>query len=203
MAYNAFKKLNVTESKQVIAALNDNSALSDFNPAQSVVMAQNLVFYPEYKLLHLADKTVFPEKNLYAVYKSPQAFKILDYTNTPIYEVNESCPIHLDSGTVTDYVRFFFEFVRGTQGRFIITETLDDIAWQDEPPLNARKAISKLLMPVTVIGNEGKSFKLKATYIFLDGLVQSDLYVDAQGRITMDNDEILIEDMPVIHEDFE
>ena len=203
MSYNIFKKLTGKESETVIKAINDNTALSDFNPKTAIVMGQTLPFYPEYKLLDLSDKTVMPEKQLFALYKSPSEFKILTYGNEPIYALNKECPIYLDTGTVIDYVRFFFNYVRGAQGRFIIAENLEDINWQDEPPLNARKAIAKLLTPLTVTTHKKKIFTVKATYLFLDCLVQSDIIVDQNGLISIENEEILIEDMPVIHEDFD
>lgn len=203
MSHKVFKKLNVKESASVIKALNDNLQISDFNPKSAIVMGQSLTFYPEYSLIELSDKTIMPEKQIFALYKSPEHFKILDYTNKPIYELNEECPISLDTGTVIDYVRFFFNFVRGGQGRFNIAESLEDINWQDEPPLNARKAIAKLLIPLNVVGHKNKTFTLKATYLFLDSLIQSEIIVDYKGLISIDNEEILIEDMPVIHEDFD
>lgn len=197
-----FKKLSLSDSKKILNAVNEKSDLSDFDPANSVAMAQTLSFYPEYKMIELSDKSIIPEKQLHVIYKSPDDFVIIDYTNAPIYDLNKNCPIYLDSGVVNDYVRFFFQFVRGPHGRFIITESLDDITWQDEPPLNARKAISKLLTPVTLKEHKNGSYALTVTYIFLDSLVKSTIHVDKKGFITVEDEEILIEDMPVIHEDF-
>lgn len=203
MSHSIFKKLNVKESNAVIKTVNETTSLSDFDSKTAIVMGQNLSFYPEYSLMEISDKSVMPEKQIFALYKSPKDFKILDFTNKPIYELNESCPINLDTGTVIDYVRFFFNFVRGNQGRFIISESLEDITWQDEPPLNARKAIAKLLTPLNVISHKNKIFILRASYLFLDSLIQSDVIIDDKGGISIDNEEILIEDMPVIHEDFD
>lgn len=64
----------------------------------------------------------------------PDGITVLDWTNAPIYKLNESVPIVLDDKTVGFYVRFFFTYVRGRHGRFLIVESVDDIAWKDEPP---------------------------------------------------------------------
>ena len=203
MSHTIFKKLPAKESQTILKAINDNSDLSDFKMDQTVIMGQGLIFYPEYKLLDIADKTIIPEKQLYVVYKSAKEFQILDFSNQSIYKTNKVAPLQLDAGSVCDYVQFFFNFARGEHGRFILTETLDDIKWQDEPPLNARKAISKLLIPLTVVECKKDKYILKATYLFLDTLIQSQIIVDAKGMITIEDEEILIEDMPVIHEDME
>jgi hypothetical protein len=89
-------------------------------------------------------------------------------------------PINLNENNVIEYIMFFFSYVRGRHGRFIIIENVDDIDWREEPPPAARKAMSKILAPVSVAGiDDDGTFHLSMFVVFKDSL-------------------FIIEDMPVM-----
>ena len=96
-------------------------------------------------------------------------------------------------------MRFFFSFVRGRHGRFLITESVDDIAWKDEPPPNARKAIGSLIAPATLTGvDEGGNFSVAALMMFKDSLFKTSIRVTPNGVVTMKDEELVVEDIPVL-----
>jgi hypothetical protein len=124
-------------------------------------------------------------------------------SNEPIYALNERAPLQLNDGTVADYVRFFFSNVRGRHGRFLITETVDDIQWREEPPPAARKAIGKILVPLTVTGRDPDGgFRLAACMMFKDSLFKAAVTVRRDGIVSLSDEELLIEDMPVLDDTF-
>jgi hypothetical protein len=51
-----------------------------------------------------------------------------------------------------------------------------------------------------VIVEKGKdgTFKIEARMLLKDALFKTDVFVDPSGRVSMDNQEILVEDMPVL-----
>lgn len=198
-----FKKLKTKETKDILSVVNQHTELSDFQPERTVIMAQGLSFYPGYRLLDISDLTEVPEKRVYGLINEKKESIILDFTNGPVYAVNENAPISLDTGVVSDYVRFFFNFVRGSYGRFILAETLDDIKWQEEPPINARKAISKMLVPLTLIEKTATTYIMEASFIFRDSLIKAKLDITDKGIIKMYDEEIIIEDMPTLDEDLD
>src|SRR5262249_28730450 len=117
--------------------------------------------------------------------------------------LNQKIPAKLNDSTVSDYVRFFFSFVRGRHGRFLITESVDDIHWKEDPPPAARKAIGKMVMPVMLVKKENNGgFHLQATMMFKDSLFKSDINVTPNGLVQLSNEELLIEDMPVLDDTF-
>lgn len=201
MAHALFKKLNAKEVRETLAQIGDAAEISQFLPDRTVVMAQNLAFYPGYRMLDISDMTEVPERRIFVVAAEKGGHIVLNYSNEPIYGLNESAPIRLDSGVVYDYVRFFFQYVRGPHGRFILAESLDDIKWQEEPPLNARKAISKMLTPLTLIERKPDGYILESSFVFRDSLIKAKLDVDKDGIIRMFDEEIVIEDMPVMDDD--
>ncbi len=116
---------------------------------------------------------------------------------------HEKVPIKLDDETVADYARFFFTYIRGRHGRFIITENVDDINWKEDPPPAARKAIGKMLGPVSIKKKDEKgTYCLEARVMFKDSLFKTDIYVKPDGTVTLTDEELLIEDMPVLDDVF-
>jgi hypothetical protein len=198
MFQDTYTKLNEADTATVIAKTTASFDGVAFNPANSVIMSRTLDFYPGYKFYDMADQSSNPSLRRFVLVKK-DIVTILDFTNTPIYEINKSAPIYLNEDTVYDYVRFFFNFVRGRHGRFLIVESVDDIAWTEEPPPAAKKSISKLIMPVSMITKDvdDGNFHLHAQMVFRDSLFSADIMVQKDGLVQLTNEQLMIEDLPV------
>ena len=127
---------------------------------------------------------------------------VLDWTNEPIYILNQQAPIQLNADNIAEYVHFFFTYVRGKHGRFIVTENVDDINWKEDPPPQARKAITKMLLPVTLKEEKNGNFYLEVTMMFRDSLFKADVEVQPNGLVSLSNEKLLVEDMPVRDDSF-
>src|SRR5690606_13375415 len=133
------------------------------------------------ELIELTDLSAVPAARKYAIYKPGDA-AIIDWTNRAIYDTNEKAPVMLDERTVVDYVKFFFNYVRGRHGRFLVIEAIDDIRWQVEPPLQGRRIMQEMLEPVTLSGrNEDGEFTLEAYMVFKDSLFKTRIHVAPDG----------------------
>ncbi len=203
MFEEAFEKLELDKIALVLDQVNPKLEGAQFDPVESTVLALDLAFYPGYQLLDIADHTNMPPKKRFVVYAHDDV-TVLDFTNEPIYALNERLPIMLDERNVKDYVRFFFSYVRGRHGRFIITEGVDEIAWKEDPPPAARKAISRMIEPVVLKSVDPVSgdYSLSACMMFKDSLFKSDVTVFKGGTVKLSNEELLIEDMPVLDDTF-
>lgn len=201
MYQEAFTKLELAEVATILDTLNPAFEGTTFDPVETTVLAQDVSFYPGYRLLDIADHVSTPALRRFVLY-SDKDYLVLSFTNEPIYALNQKLPIKLTEENVADYVRFFFTYVRGRHGRFIITEGVDDISWKEDPPPNARKAIGKMLSPVTVdeVGQGG--FQLTACMVFKDSLFKSKVSVDEKGFVSLSDEELLVEDMPVLDDMF-
>ncbi len=200
-AAEQFVKLDLLECETVLEEINPALKGSHFHPATVTILAQESEFYPGYRFFDMADYETIPNIRKFVLYK-PGDVVVLNWTNEPLYALNEKAPIQLDETTVLDYVRFFFTYVRGKHGRFIITESAEDVMWRDEPPPAARKAIAKMLEPLHITAREGDNFKLNARMMFKDSLFKTTVTVQSSGLVSLSDEELLIEEMPVMDDTF-
>lgn len=207
MFQEAFKKLELEELASVLDHINPHLDGSPFDPVDTTALGIELPFYPDYRFLDLADYSTMPGKRRFVLFKDAgnpddNDVVVLDWTNEPIYLLNHNLPISLTAENIPEYVRFFFTYVRGKHGRFIVTESVDDINWKEDPPPQARKAISKMLIPLEVLKEENGKYYLKATMMFRDSLFKADIEVQRNGLVTLSSEELLVEDMPVLDDTF-
>lgn len=201
-AHEQFIKLDLLECETILEEVNPALKGSQFHPATVTILAQESPFYPGYRFLDIADYETTPHIRKFVLYK-PGHVVVLNWTNEPLYALNAKAPIQLDETTVSDYVRFFFTYIRGRHGRFIITESAEDVMWREEPPPAARKAISKMLEPLHITTRDGQGgFKLSARMMFKDSLFKTTVNVLADGTVNLSDEELLIEDMPVLDDTF-
>ncbi|MCB1558146.1 MAG: hypothetical protein KDJ50_04415 [Alphaproteobacteria bacterium] len=203
MFQDAYIKLDRLEVEELLEKTRKSFDGVSFSPENSVVMARDLDFYPGYKFYDMADHSHMPPSRRFILMKDDEVI-VLDFTNTPIYTLNGKLPIQLTRENVKDYVRFFFTFVRGRHGRFIIVETVDDISWREEPPPAACKSISKLIKDIAFHSKdtEDGSYFMQAQMMFRDSLFQADVSVKKDGLVQLSNEALLIEDMPVLDDTF-
>jgi len=193
-------KLDKIEVSALLPEINPSFEGGAFATDTTTILGQDLSFYPDYRFLDISDYSITPAPRKFVVFK-PGDVAILDWTNVPIYSLNERAPIKLDKGNVVDYVRFFFSYIKGRHGRFIIVENVDDVLWSEEPPAAARKAIGQMMVPTQVKGiDDDGTFHLSACMVFKDSLFRADIHVSRKGTVDLSNEELLIEDMPVVDE---
>ena len=197
MFQDAYVKLDKAETATWVETLKDNFDGGVFDPGSTVIMARELPFYKNSKFLDIADHRMMPPARRFIVAVKEQNI-ILDFTNAPIYQLNAQTPIALNNRTVIDYVRFFFSFVRGRHGRFLIVESVDDIPWREEPPPAARKAVGKMISPVLLSNTDDGLYHLSANMMFKDSLFQALIDVTPDGEVKITQENLLVEDIPVI-----
>jgi hypothetical protein len=195
-----WQKLEADKTGRILAEVNPFLKPVPFADAATTIRTQKVSFWRGYDLLEITDLSTVPPARKFAVYKQGDV-RIIDWTNQPIYETNEAAPVFLDARTVVDYVKFFFTYVRGRHGRFLVIETIDDIRWQIEPPAQGRKIMQEMLQPVSVAGENGQGdFILDAFMVFKDSLFQTKVHVRKDGIISMSDEQLKIEGMPVLQD---
>ncbi len=198
MFRDAFTKLDTLEVESLLLQLNPLLDGSPFDPRNATVLSVELPFYPGCRFLEVADHSIVPPRRAQVIFKIGSV-TLLNWTNEPIYKLNENLPIQLNEKNVIDYVRFFFTFVRGRHGRFLVVETIDDISWKEEIPPAARKAIGNLIEPVRLRGIEKDgTYLLSVRMVFKDSLFKSKVNVTPQGLVSLSDEELVVEDMPIL-----
>lgn len=202
MFQDAYVKCDRLETEDLLAEFARHLEGAAFQPDTTVIMTRPLPYYPGYSFFDIADHATLPSRRRFVLRKDADIVA-LDFTNGPIYALNQRAPLVLDDTTLPDYVRFFFSFVRGRHGRFILCESVDDIAWRDEPPPSARKAIGKMLDPLTVVRKDHDgTTHLSAEMMFRDTLFHAEISVTPDGMVKLSNEKLLVEDMPVLEDTF-
>ena len=248
MFSGAFEDPDDDVRRSIVAAMIDDGLGSSLNPAAPwTIEVHQPSFYRggahlvridvgETSTLHgqlEAPFAEFPDK-AFALF-SPSAaigfgsvFKPLDATNEPIYDFNvKSGNLVLSRSSAPDYLRFFFHFVRGQLGRFIIVEDVVDVPWTSMPPAASDlAAVGSQIKPIEYLGHVATDFyALKCTVLFKNALFST--YVLAApyaatlpasseavqghdtaflgpneeafsiGQLALRNEDLLLEDLPI------
>lgn len=197
MFKDAFIKLDPAQAARLVNAVNPHLDMK-FDPQTTAVMIHNLSFYEGYFLAELSRHDQNPPVTRNAICNDKGEVHVLNWTNEVIHALNKSVPVTLNDETMADYVRFFFTYVRGTHGRFLIVDNVDDIDWREEPAPAGRKALGKMIEPLHVLRREKDGTAVFiCCIIFRNSLFQAEAHLRPDGTISMTNEELLVEDIPV------
>ncbi|MGH1378459.1 MAG: hypothetical protein ACRBB3_06525 [Alphaproteobacteria bacterium] len=196
----AFVKLEIDEIASILDVLNKDVEGSTFDPLETTILSVNVPFYDGYRFLNVADHATNPPLQRFVFQKNDSNdFKVIDWTYKIIYDLNKEAPISLDDNNVLEYVRFFFTYVKGRHGRFVVCESADNVQWKDEPPEEVRKKLNSTMKPLEIKEKRKDGvYAIKAFMMLKDALFYVDIYVEPNGRVTMSDHEIIIEDVPVL-----
>lgn len=196
----AFTKLELEEIAAILDVVNTKVEGSTFDPLETTVMAIDIPFYPEHRFLDIADHATNPPLQRFVVQKkNTMEFTLLDWSYKTIREINTSAPLEITDQNVLEYVRFYFEYVKGRHGRFIICETADHIKWKDEPPAEVRKELNKALQPLEIKEKRKDGVYHVTGFMMLkDALFVCNIYVEPNGKVTIADHEVLLENIPVL-----
>ncbi|MDD9901548.1 MAG: hypothetical protein OXT65_11250 [Alphaproteobacteria bacterium] len=196
-----WQKLDPEPAARILSEINPLLEPVPFSEEDTTLRKSALPFYDGYELIELTDMSAVPAARKYAMYK-PGEPVVIDWTNQPIYDTNEKSPIALTSRNILDYVRFFFSYVRGRYGRFLIIENVDDIRWQVEPPVQGRKVMQEMLEPLHLVEYDVEEdvYHLEAFMMFKDSLFKTKIHVHSDGLVSMSDEELKIEGMPVLQD---
>lgn len=197
MFKDAFIKLDSVQAARMIERLNPHFDVK-FDPASSAVMIHNLSFYENHFLVEVSRHDQHPPLTRVAISNDKGDVTVLNWTNEPIHKLNREVPIHLAEDTMLDYVRFFFTYVRGSHGRFLVIDSVDDIDWREEPAPAGRKALGKMIEPMMVKAREKDgTVVFSLSIVFKDSLFTAEAHLKPDGYLSLHNEELLVEDIPV------
>ncbi len=197
MFKDAFIKLDPVQASRMTDHINPHLDTL-FDPSTATVMTHNLPFYEGHYIVEVARHDQHPPIVRTVVCNDKGEVTPLNWSNEPIHALNRNVPIKLDDNNLMDYVRFFFTYVRGKHGRFIIIDSVDDIEWREEPAPAGRKALGKMIEPMHVIRREPDGTTVfSICIVFRDSLFSAEAHVKKDGMIILQNEELLVEDIPV------
>jgi len=209
-----FQPLDPVAAKQFLSEAAEAFAPAALPEGRTSVQAAALPFYDEFKLYAISDTTM-PAPNTRYLLMKPGDIQAMNWTNEPIYSVNERAPIKLERKTIVSYAKFFFHYVRGQLGRFIIVEKPDEVLWLPNATAQEKQDVNSRLAPVAYKGvGRDNLFTLSATVIFKNALFKTDIKVAPYdmdvfdpdtsapehftiGQMKLTNEELLLEELNV------
>ncbi|MDE1900466.1 MAG: hypothetical protein KGI37_02335 [Alphaproteobacteria bacterium] len=210
----AFQTLDPAATQKLLADIADDIAPVTLTDGKVIAQVADLPFYDEFKFYALSDTALPAPNTRYILYK-PGDVSLLNWTNEPIYSVNERAPIKIDRKTCIPYAKFFFHYVRGQLGRFIIVEKPDEVVWLANANDKEKADVAARLMPVTYKGiGRDNLITLTATVVFKNALFKTDIKIapfemdvfDPEvgapehftiGQMKLTNEDLLLEDLNV------
>lgn len=182
----------------LLKQVNAVSDLSDFSSKTARLLTHPLSFASGFHFLKIIDHHQHPLKTLHVIYKGDQTF-ILDGTHAPFDYFAENSHLVLTPETIKNYVRFYFSYVQTPEGPLFVVDSPDNIPWIEEPSPAARRAIFKMMQPLELMEtDEDGAFHLKSSIFYKNSLFESDLTVQQNGKITLSNQELLVDDLPAV-----
>ena len=193
-----YLKCNPYDSARVIEAFNPHLDGEGFVDGRAIVMAAELPFYPGYSVYDLSDSSQVPPFRKYVIANAALDDIVpLDWTNAPIYALNDRVPIAIKEYHCADYIRFFFDFVSDRQGAFRVIESTQDIPWTEDPPLQARRAVEDVLCVLQKIDDAPDGYLFMGCFLHKQSLFRTQIHVQHNGIISLMGQELLVDDMPV------
>jgi hypothetical protein len=209
-----FKPLDAAATQKFLADIASDIEPIKLTEGRVSVEVADLPFYEEHKLYAISDLALPAPNTRYMLYK-PGDVSVMNWTNEPIYMVNERTSIKLDRKTALPYAKFFFHFVRGQLGRFIIVEKPEEVVWLPNATDKEKADVAARLMPVTYKGiGRDNLFTLTATVVFKNTLFKTDIKIapyemdvfDPEmgapehftiGQMKLTNEDLLLEELNV------
>ncbi len=191
---------------QIVPASETAAILAHFNPlikpqplaAETTQLRMAAVsFYDGYAIYEITNQQTTPNTTRYGLLKNDDAI-LLDWSNVPIYALNERAKVIINKNTVAAYAKFFFDFVRGRHGRFVIAEDTQDVAFLASASDTERQAVARQLQPLNYkgIGRDSR-FGLEGTVLFKNALFKTNIRVAPDGMVELTDEQLLMEDLNV------
>jgi len=158
---------------------------------------RQLPFYKQVALVRLRDSQWDPSNlNIYYLTFKGELTR-LDGTSPPIHQINAEAPIKLTDDNILDYLRFFCFFVRGEEGPFLVSETMDSYGLP-EMDEGTSKAVAGVLRPATYEGkNADGHYLCDAIVFYSNALFLANFAIQQSGMIEMLEDDPLVQDLNV------
>lgn len=200
MYYPQWQEIDPEELSQILNVVNRELKDRPMDTMSTNGKRASLPFYAEYDLIELTDTSTANPVYTRRVLYGPEGFQVMNWSNNPIYSTNEKAPINVTEENAANYSKFFFNYVKGRHGRFVIIDNVDEIAWDGAVPEKGKEAIAKIVKPVQVTSVEEGKITLIAFMVFKDSLFRANVHVERDGMVSLSDEALLIEGMPIIED---
>jgi hypothetical protein len=158
---------------------------------------RDLAWLPAGEFYRVTDFDTVPPVEVHFIVYGTENF-ILDGSAAPIYAAVAAASLRLDGITVRDYLRFFFEHVRGAAHGLRIVECEEDVLFTGLATIAGRDRVRAHLRPIHVSLEKNGDFILDAVAVFRDALFAITVALSPGGSLQIRDDRLLAEGLPIV-----
>lgn len=197
MDMTAYQKIEGKDVERYLPLLNPVIPGASLSGDAVQLMRAKASFYKETQILEVIDRQAHPPRH-FSVLTNGKLSRVVDYRPETIGQMNELFSLTLNDQTVNDYVRFYLRYTQGPNGRFVLLEGVEDIPWKEDPPPAARNALAEMIksLPQAMTAT-GDGWSGEISVIFQGAFFFAQLDVSKTGRISLTNQRLMIDQMPV------
>jgi hypothetical protein len=197
-----FSDLNSTSARQVVSDLSDTVGGIVAASDNCHVRGAELDFLPGKRLLAIEDLATPGQNEQFIIERHGERAVILNWTNEPIYNLFSEGPSTLEGDALFSYVRFFFHFVRGHLGRFILADGKPYIPWSSLTGEADKLRVTSRIEPMRIKRRARRKITLAGSVVFKNALFLTDIELalddkQRRGELALKNERLLLEDLPI------
>jgi len=194
MLQHQWIRLERSDARAVLEKIGSREDAIVFSKEVTDVSYRSTQFYTKYKVYKLTNYATMPVFSM-TYLSNGENFYTLDGLANPIYTVNELDPITLTERNVVLYLEFFFENVQGSEGEVFLIKGPKEMPFFETLPLAQQQEIINTFKPVRVnpiAKDENISFEVTATLHYGDSIIETNIFVNHDGKITFTEQNILV-----------
>lgn len=175
-------------------------------PDEVRLLRRDVSCYPRHELLRVRLEGPRGVRESYLLY-APDDPVPLDWTSTPIHELNPRALLIKNAADAEEYLRFFCFAIAGDEGRFFITERVEDLHLQPGAELDEatgarlREALHPVRLAEPAEDDEPWQYRFEAPVLYGDALFESTFLVDQSGQVVMVDDTPIAAELPVVEDE--
>lgn len=197
MFTDPFSKASLKETEEILQKLEVIAPKETFTAQGVSCLYKSLEFYPQARYYDITQADQHPARQCLVI-DTPAATHLLNGNTESLYTFNEKIKIALSSELIEDYARFFIAHYRGSEGRTILIETVDDPIWLEDPTPSSRKLLSERITPLKITGTrKDGGWQLAVTLLIRNHMYEAQMEISPVGRVTFEQVETVAENLPV------
>jgi hypothetical protein len=187
------------EHKLLLVSANSAHS-SKFFKKTALIRSIKLPFYNDCKLINIVEPTTMPPIKMRFLKTGEKMFK-LDGTSAPLFEVINSKGLNIDSDeNLVEYIKFYFDSVKGELGGFHIVENVDEINFSEDIPKDLYESLKEFIHGMEVVEypeNEEETKEVKLDMLYANCLYRTVVCVKDDGEIDVLSESPRYVDLPI------
>lgn len=177
---------------EFINRYNDSSLVS---LADSTFYITSLPFYDDFKLITFIDLGFSPYLEVRLLDNGTQTY-ILDGTQNPFFKANTTSKLNLNYENVYQYALLVLGNIQKNDNSYRLVNSIEDICFSTKP---TKEEYQRLVLSVKnpIIEKEEDLYKIKATILFDDKVIDALLTVSFCGCVSIIKEKVILNNMPI------